>query len=96
MKKDLFGYQNQGVNYDIYRPRYPKDMLQKTMVKVKGRSRYIDIAAGTGQILFEICHHFKHSEGLDLSKKMIDVCENKVKQKAIKNVAFRCEDFIKA
>lgn len=49
------------------------------MAKVKGRNRYIDIAAGTGQILFEICHHFKHSEGLDLSKKMIDVCENKVK-----------------
>lgn len=52
MKKDLFGYQNQGVKYDIYRPRYPPDMLNKALSKVKGRNRYIDVATGTGQILF--------------------------------------------
>lgn len=71
MKKDLFGYDNQGKKYDIYRPRYPPSMLNNILSKTKGRNRYLDIATGTGQILFEIAHNFKHSEGLDISKKMI-------------------------
>lgn len=75
MKKDLFGYQNQGVKYDIYRPRYPPDMLNKALSKVKGRNRYIDVATGTGQILFELCQHFQSSVGLDISQNMISVCE---------------------
>jgi len=61
MKKDLFGYDTQGKKYDTYRPKYPSEMLNKVLSKVKGRNRYLDIATGTGQILFELAHNFKHS-----------------------------------
>ena len=52
MKKDLFGFENQGKKYDLYRPRYPKNILQRSLANLKGHSRYLDIATGTGQILF--------------------------------------------
>lgn len=58
MKKDLFGYDTQGKKYDIYRPRYPSKLLQNVLSKIKGRNRYLDVATGTGQILFEIYHNF--------------------------------------
>lgn len=74
MKKDLFGFETQGKKYDIYRPKYPPQLLKQLIEKTKGRNRYLDVATGTGQILFEIFQHFKYSEGIDISKKMIDVC----------------------
>jgi ubiquinone/menaquinone biosynthesis C-methylase UbiE len=58
MKKDLFGYQTQGINYDIYRPKYPTSMLNKLITQLKGKKRYLDVATGTGQILFQIYHNF--------------------------------------
>jgi ubiquinone/menaquinone biosynthesis C-methylase UbiE len=52
MKKDLFGYENQGKKYDLYRPQYPKTLLEALIKRIKHRNRYIDVATGTGQILF--------------------------------------------
>lgn len=52
MKKDLFGYETQGKKYDIYRPKYPTSILSNLIQKVKGKHRYLDVATGTGQILF--------------------------------------------
>lgn len=96
MKKDLFGFQTQGIHYDTFRPRYPPQMLSNLLTKVKGRNRYLDVATGTGQLLFELCHNFTHSEGLDISKNMIDVCRKKAEEKGVQGVEFRLEDFMKA
>ena len=52
MKKDLFEFDTQGVKYDLYRPKYPSDMLKKMILRIKNKNRYLDIATGTGQILF--------------------------------------------
>lgn len=52
MKQDLFGYKNQGVNYDTYRPKYPPQMLSNLLSKTKNKNRYLDVATGTGQIFF--------------------------------------------
>jgi ubiquinone/menaquinone biosynthesis C-methylase UbiE len=52
MKKDLFGFDTQGKKYDLYRPRYPKKLLSTLIERVKHRNRYLDVATGTGQILF--------------------------------------------
>lgn len=52
MKKDLFGFETQGTKYDEFRPKYPKNFLLKALEKVKNKNRYLDIATGTGQILF--------------------------------------------
>lgn len=94
--KDLFGYQNQGVKYDIYRPSYPQDMVHKAMSFIKGRESYLDIATGTGKILFQLSGNFKHSTGLDLSKTMISVCEEKVKDGKIESIVLKCGNFMEA
>lgn len=78
MKKDLFGYANQGVNYDIYRPTYSPQLLSKALAKLKAKNKYLDIATGTGQILFQLATKFTQSYGLDISKKMIGVCKDKI------------------
>ena len=67
MKKDLFGFQNQGTKYDTFRPRYPKNHLEYAISKLKLKSKYLDIATGTGQILFEIAPLFSKAVGVDLS-----------------------------
>jgi ubiquinone/menaquinone biosynthesis C-methylase UbiE len=74
MQKDLFGFQTQGINYELYRPKYPTSMLNKVIGQIKGKNRYLDIATGTGQILFQMCNNFEYSQGLDISQNMLSVC----------------------
>lgn len=56
---DIFGFSNQGVNYDKFRPRYPSAMIENNIKIVKTKNRYLDIATGTGQLLFMIAPYFK-------------------------------------
>jgi ubiquinone/menaquinone biosynthesis C-methylase UbiE len=58
MDKDLFGFKTQGKLYDAYRPQYPKEQLQATLKRVSRKHKYLDIATGTGQILFELAKEF--------------------------------------
>ena len=77
MKKDLFGFKSQGVHYDAFRPKYPKSQLLHSLSKLKRKSKYLDIATGTGKILFELAPYFERTVGQDLSEKMIGVCRQK-------------------
>ena len=52
MKKDLFGFKTQGPKYDQFRPKYPKHFLLDPLKRLKNKNRYLDIAVGTGQVLF--------------------------------------------
>ena len=52
MKKDLFGFDTQGAKYDQFRPKYPSTFLGRTLNRVPIKNKYLDIATGTGQILF--------------------------------------------
>ena len=94
MKKDLFGYANQGVNYDIYRPTYSPQLLSKALAKLKAKNKYLDIATGTGQILFQLATKFTQSYGLDISKKMIGVCQDKISKANINNITVEVGDFM--
>ena len=49
---DIFGFTTQGINYDKFRPRYPKQLISKCLNTLKNKNRYLDIATGTGQLLF--------------------------------------------
>jgi len=86
MKKDLFGFETQGSNYDVYRPKYPPAMIGNLVENIRDRNRYLDVATGTGQLLLEISPFFQNSEAIDKSQKMIDVCGQKVEQKGLQNV----------
>jgi hypothetical protein len=55
---DNFGFETQGKNYEKFRPKYPPCLYHHTLEKIKGRNKYLDVAMGTGQLLFNIAPLF--------------------------------------
>jgi ubiquinone/menaquinone biosynthesis C-methylase UbiE len=72
---DAFGFKTQGINYDKFRPRYPQSFLDRTLALLPHRKNYLDIATGTGLLLFALAPHFQRSRGVDISKNMLDTAE---------------------
>ncbi len=68
---DRFGFKTQGSNYELYRPKYTAAMIEDTLKRVKNKNKYLDVATGTGQLLFVLAQHFKVSKGIDISDKML-------------------------
>jgi ubiquinone/menaquinone biosynthesis C-methylase UbiE len=56
---DIFGFSTQGVNYDKFRPRYPDSFVQKCLTTIKNKNKYLDVATGTGQLLFAFAPSFQ-------------------------------------
>ena len=50
-------------------------MYNFTIDKIQKRNRYLDIAMGTGQLLFRIAPSFDSSKGIDISEKMLDTAK---------------------
>ncbi len=69
---DIFGYKTQGINYDKFRPKYPSLFIETTLSAVKSKNKYLDIATGTGILLYALASHFNYAKGIDISKTMID------------------------
>ena len=79
----------------MYRPKYPQHLLSKCLSRLKNRNRYLDIATGTGQLLFQLSPHFNQSLGIDLSPKMIAVCQSKLSKSDNKDkVSVKTIDFM--
>jgi ubiquinone/menaquinone biosynthesis C-methylase UbiE len=51
---DNFGFKTQGINYDAFRPKYPASLFLNTLNKLPKKNKYLDVAMGTGQLLFVI------------------------------------------
>ena len=77
---DIFGFKNQGINYEKFRPIYPSKFITHCLSTLKHKNRYLDIATGTGQLLFAIAPHFLSSKGVDISQKMITTAQEKVEK----------------
>lgn len=54
----LWEHKTQGVNYDRYRPYYPSDLTTKVLPTSGSSSAYLDVATGTGQLLFSLYNKF--------------------------------------
>ena len=79
--KDLWGYETQQANYDIYRPKYPLKYLDTILSKIPQNKRinYLDLATGTGALLFPLSKHFSGiSLGIDKSEKQISTAQAKL------------------
>jgi len=89
--KDLFSQENGGQSYDDFRPTYPKEIIQQVADISKGKQNYLDIATGTGQILFELYNHFENLVvGVDISETQLKVAKNKLaKLKASQGESFK-------
>ena len=78
IKKDLFGFVTQGVHYDQFRPKYPLTVIGECLKNLKKKDNNLDVATGTGQLLFPLAADFKARRiGTDISDKMIKVANEK-------------------
>lgn len=76
----LWEHKTQGINYDRYRPYYPSDLTSKVLPASGSGSSYLDVATGTGQLLFSLYNRFENSFGVDLSEQMVEVSSAKAKE----------------
>ncbi|EAS03425.2 UbiE/COQ5 family methyltransferase (macronuclear) [Tetrahymena thermophila SB210] len=89
--KDYFGNeQNQVKNYEAYRPKYPNEIisLMKETAESGDKKAYLDIACGTGQLLFQLQNHFEKSIGTDISEKQLSVVEELIKSNNLSNSVY--------
>ena len=66
-REDPFGFKTQGQNYEQHRPEYPSQIIDSIHTNLKGNDKYLDVATGTGQILFKLAPLFTTSIGTDIS-----------------------------
>jgi|JI6StandDraft_1071083.scaffolds.fasta_scaffold41847_5 ubiquinone/menaquinone biosynthesis C-methylase UbiE len=77
-KKDLFGHKTQGVNYELFRPKYLQELLDHCVEGLPHRRNFMDVATGTGQVLFPLCEKFSGVViGTDISSNMLKVASEK-------------------
>ena len=86
-KQDLYGFKDQSIVYDRFRPDYPQELVnyvidyvsskQKTRVTSADRclmnSCALDIACGTGLFTRKLAPFFKNVFGTDISEKQLSV-----------------------
>lgn len=78
--KDPFGFDTQGQNYDIYRPKYPAKFVEDIKTFTEEKGTYLDLAAGTGILFFELIDSFsKDCIAHDRSAKQLSVAAEKLK-----------------
>jgi ubiquinone/menaquinone biosynthesis C-methylase UbiE len=73
MTTGLWEHNTQGINYDRYRPYYPTGLTNKVVPESGQNRAYLDVATGTGQLLFKLYNRFDKSFGVDLSEQMVKV-----------------------
>lgn len=62
-------------------------------LKLNSLAHHLDIATGTGDFAFEIEQRYKCSvDGLDISKEMLKVAEQKREKRGVSNITFRLGD----
>ncbi|MGH9841816.1 MAG: ubiquinone/menaquinone biosynthesis methyltransferase [Blastocatellia bacterium] len=66
------------------------------MLHLKGDEKALDLACGTGDITFALGEHLRAGKaiGLDITRRMIDIAENKRRVKNAGNVSFQCGDIM--
>ena len=92
---DIWDHATQKSNYDAYRPRYPKQFLQNPISLLKQHKNYLDIATGTGAIIFPLHPYFSDlCLGIDISPKQIETAIEKTKQLDKNNIRFEVMNFM--
>ena len=76
---DQFNNTIQTSNYDSTRPKYTKDIFTNIISKINQFDYYLDIACGTGQLLFQLSDMFKKSIGVDISEEQIKIAKTNLK-----------------
>jgi len=92
MKSQQFTNVLQAKMYELARPKYVKDMFSNIMKRVKHKTNLLDIACGTGQLLYPLSIHFDTSIGVDVSKQQIDEAKAKIEKNNSNKIFFYTTD----
>ena len=92
MKAKQFTNNVQTKLYDIARPKYTKEIFSHTISRVRNKDNFLDIACGTGQLLFPISEHFKKSIGIDISSQQIDMAKKHINNFPDRNILLFVDD----
>jgi len=77
---DIWSFKTQGKNYDKYRTQYPPELIQRMASISKGKKAYLDIATGTGILLFQLWRNFSDiCVGNDISEPQLQISREKLK-----------------
>lgn len=90
MLKDVFSFDNQSIQYDIARPTYPDELINKILQYCTNKDCVLDVATGTGILLFPLSKHFNKSIGIDISETQISIPKEKYKD--YHNLEFKIGD----
>ena len=87
LKQDLYGFENQSIVYDNFRPDYPEKLVNYINDYVTSKTKLIktaadsgcmnscalDIACGTGLFTRKLAPFFKDVFGTDISEKQLSI-----------------------
>ena len=62
--------------------------IQKARSLLKGTDVVLDFACATGEISLDVAPHVSQVHGIDLSEKMIELANNKARERQIDNISF--------
>ena len=65
VKTDYYSSLIKGEDYTKLRPKYPSHFLTDPLHDLKHKGKYLDVATGNGQVMFEIASQFKEVLGVD-------------------------------
>jgi len=81
-QQDTKVYFKDGGQYQSFRPKYPSKFIQKIR-GLRGGRNYLDLATGTGQLLFQFYHLFGGlSLGTDISESMLKAAQKQAEDLA--------------
>jgi len=72
-------YRGAARSYETYRRPYPQDLIDHLATRsgADRTGRLLDLACGTGQVAFALCHHFAEVWAVDQEPDMIEVATSK-------------------
>lgn len=79
MIKDVFSFKDQSISYDIARPTYPDELIEKILQFTKNKGNLLDVGTGTGILIEPLFRHFNKSIGIDISETQISIPKNRYK-----------------
>lgn len=81
--------------YDFSLPRLPEEYCQliQNRFALSENDRVIDLGCGSGLLTFVLSRFSNHVEGIDISKKMINIAQSRDRKRRVKWICSAAENF---
>ena len=83
-----------GLFYDLLIAPHQDELFVKVQDNVGAQSTVLDVGCGTGRMAFQLADKCKRIDGVDLSKRNIDVAISKLAKHPAENIEFHHSDIV--